>query len=62
MGPDPNRSALSKTPQTTSEVTRRRLAFVRVLASEPFRRFKRLQNLSIANRGQNMRLDLPIEQ
>jgi hypothetical protein len=31
------------------------------LAFQSTGRFKRTQNLSVANRGQNMRLDLPIE-
>jgi hypothetical protein len=50
-GPDPKRSALSKTARTTSEVTFPMLGH-----------FNRTPNLSIANRGQNMRLDLSIEQ
>ena len=62
MGPAPKRSALSKTPRTTSEVTRQRVAFVKILAFNSQGRFNRTENLPIANREQNMRLDLPIEQ
>jgi hypothetical protein len=32
------------------------------LAFDSSGRFNRIQNLSIANRGQNMRLDLPIKE
>jgi len=50
MGSYSERSAFSKTPRTLSKVT------------FPGRTFQLTPNLSIANRGQNMRLDLPIEQ
>jgi len=43
-------------------VTRQRVAFVKILAFNSQGRFNRTENLPIANREQNMRLDFPIEQ